>query len=134
MDLPPSGIARKHDPFNRTGGERQIGARWHRLVLVVCAALGPELSGAMEDMRLTGADGTVTGFFRFSRPDVAAPVTLAETDQMQLDFGAGLHLFVGDIMLWQPAHDRAAGITAGTPEDAISDLGGVLIYFSPSPQ
>ena len=85
-------------------------------------------------MRLTGADGTVTGFFRFSRADVAAPVTLAETDQMQLDFGAGLHLFGGDIMLWQPAHDRTAGIIAGTPEDVFSDLGGVLIYFSPSPQ
>jgi len=29
---------------------------------------------------------------------------------------------------------RAAGIIAGTPEDVFSDLGGVLIYFSPSPQ
>lgn len=105
-----------------------------RLVLQSEPGVGPELSGAMEDMRLTGADGTVTGFFRFSRADVAAPVTLAETDQMQLDFGAGLHLFGGDIMLWQPAHDRAAGIIAGTPEDVFSDLGGVLIYFSPSPQ
>lgn len=103
MDLPPSGIARKNDPFDRTGGERQIGARWHRLVLVVCAALGPELSGAMEEMRLTGVHGAVTGFFRFSRAHVTSPVTLAETDQSQLDFGAGLHLFGGEITLWQPA-------------------------------
>tara|TARA_B100000575_G_C22691451_1_gene419231 strand:- start:32 stop:136 length:105 start_codon:yes stop_codon:yes gene_type:complete len=29
---------------------------------------------------------------------------------------------------------RAAGIITGTPEDVFSDLGGVLIYFSPSPQ
>ena len=58
----------------------------------------------MEDMRLTGADWSVTGFFHFSRADVAAPVTLAETDQMQLDFGAGLHLFGGDIMLLSLIH------------------------------
>ena len=65
---------------------------------------------------------------------MTSPVTLDETDQLQLDFGAGLHLFGSDIMLWQPAHAMAAGIIAGTPEDVFSDLGGVLIYFSPSPQ
>ena len=73
-------MARKHDPFDQSGGERQARARWHRLVLLACAALGPELSSAMEGMRLTGVHGAVTGFFRFSRADVTSPVTLAETD------------------------------------------------------
>ena len=105
-----------------------------RLMLQSGPGVGPGLSGAMEDMQLTGADETVTGFFRFSRADVTPPATYAEIDQLQLDFGSGLHLFDGDLMLWQPAHATAAGILAGTQEDVFSDQGGVLIYFSPSGQ
>ena len=67
--------------------------------------------------------------FRF-RTDVAAPVTLAEPTRCSWISGPAC-IFGGDIMLWQPAHDRAAGIIAGTPEDVFSDLGGVLIYFRP---
>lgn len=32
-------MARKHDPFDQGGSERQAGVRWHRLVLLACTAL-----------------------------------------------------------------------------------------------
>ena len=62
------------------------------------------------------------------------PVTLAEIDQLQLDFGTGPHLSGGYIILWRTAHDRAAVIIAATPEDVFSDHSGVLIHFSLFPQ
>ena len=62
------------------------------------------------------------------------PVTLAKIDQLQLDFGTGLHLSLGYIILWRNAHSRAAVIIAGTPEDVLSDHSGVLIHLSLSTQ
>ena len=88
----------------------------------------------MKDMRLAGAEVIVSDFFRFSSADVNPPVTLAKIDQLQLDFGTGLHLSGGYIILWRNAHGRAVVIITGTPEDVFSDHSGALIHLSLSTQ